>query len=141
MQRCRKPNRHYVVLNLCLGQMFPHFVCSKMLQTLHNYQFFGTNVLVEIIRCIFLEPHFPPLNCACFYHALMGIYHQQKRQTGVDGLTADRQVSVKLTIFGSIFVPQVRWNVTSWIEEKKKSLPKCMKSGNISDYGYNCRFK
>lgn len=50
----------------------------------------------------------------------MGIYHQQKRQTGVDGLTADRQVSVKLTIFGSIFVPQVRWNVTSWIEEKKK---------------------
>lgn len=88
-----------------------------------------------------LRASFSPLNCACFYHALMGIYHQQKRQTGVDGLTADRQVSVKLTIFGSIFVPQVRWNVTSWIEEGKKSLPKCMKSGNISDYGYNCRFK
>lgn len=67
-----------------------------------------------------LRASFSPLNCACFYHALMGIYHQQKRQTGVDGLTADRQVSVKLTIFGSIFVPQVRWNVTSWIEEKKK---------------------
>lgn len=92
-----------------------HFACSKKRKNLK------INICHVMKENHYPQKHwysFPPLNCACFYHDLMGFW-QKKNGPKVTRirLTVTNEMIHTLTIFGSLFVSQVRWNVTPCLEK------------------------